>query len=105
MSRLFIIFRYIITSVNEENYNRVLKDLEREFETRKKTARKEGVKTAELRSGLSDSRKDVQSLKVGTILTQDEYHRLARKFGDVFEAGTGADAIKKYLKEWISASW
>ena len=90
---------YIITSVNEENHNRVLKELEKEFEIRKKTARKEGVKTADLRSGLSDSRKDVESLKVGTILTQDEYHRLARKFGDVFEASTGAGALKKIFED------
>jgi len=90
---------YIITAVNEDNKNRVLKDLEKEFESRKKTARKEGVKTAELRSGLSDSKKDVESLKIGTIINQNEYHRLARKFGDVFEAGTGAEALIKILKD------
>ncbi len=90
---------YIITSVNQENKDRVLKDLEKEFEARKKTARKEGVKTAELRSGLSESKKAVESLKVGTILTQTEFHNLARKFGDVFEAGTGAEALQKILEQ------
>ncbi|MBU6142301.1 DNA-directed RNA polymerase subunit beta' [Patescibacteria group bacterium] len=89
---------YIITSVNEEAQDRVLKDLEKEFEARKKTARKEGVKTADLRSGLSETKKDIESLEVGTILSQNEYHRLARRFGDVFEAGTGAAAIKKILE-------
>jgi len=90
---------YIVTAIHGENRDRVMKDLDKEFETRKKTARKEGVKTAELRSGLSDSRKDVASLKVGMILSQNEYHRLARKFGDVFEAGTGAEALIKILKD------
>jgi len=90
---------YIITSVNEKNRERVLSELEKEFDTRKKTARKEGVKTADLRAGLSDSKKDVDSLEVGTILSQTEYHRLARKFGDVFEAGTGAGAIKKIFEQ------
>lgn len=90
---------YIITAVNEKNQSRVLKELEKEFDSRKKTARKEGVKTAELRSGMSESKKEVGSLKVGTILTQTEYHSLARKFGDVFEAGTGAEALQKILEQ------
>ncbi len=90
---------YIITSVNEENKDRVLKELEKEFESRKKTARKEGVKTADLRSGLSESKKEVEMLNVGTILTQTEYYNLARKFGDVFEASTGAEAIQKILEQ------
>ena len=90
---------YIITSVNKEARDRVLKDLEKEFDARKKTARKEGVKTADLRSGLSETKKDIGSLDVGTILTQSEFHRLARRFGDVFEAATGADAIKKILEK------
>lgn len=90
---------YIITSVNEENKERVLKELEKEFESRKKTARKEGVKTAELRSGLSESKKEVESLSVGNILTQSEYYNLARKYGDVFEAGTGAEALQKILEQ------
>ncbi|MDE2001573.1 MAG: DNA-directed RNA polymerase subunit beta' [Patescibacteria group bacterium] len=89
---------YIITSVNDDARDRVLKDLEKEFEARKKTARKEGVKTADLRSGLSETKKDVESLKLGTILSQNEFHRLARRFGDVFEASTGAGALKKLLE-------
>ncbi len=90
---------YIITSVNKEARDRVLKDLEKEFDARKKTARKEGVKTADLRSGLSETKKDIESLEVGSILPQAEFHRLARRFGDVFEAGTGAEAIKKILEQ------
>ena len=90
---------YIITSVNEENRDRVFKELEKEFDSRKKTARKEGVKTAELRSGLSQSKKEIEMLKLGTILTQLEFHQLARKYGDVFEAGTGAEALQKILEQ------
>ena len=90
---------YIITAVNEDNRERVLKELEKEFDSRKKTARKEGVKTADLRSGLSESKREVEYLKVGAILSQMEFHHLARKYGDVFEAGTGAEALRKILEE------
>jgi DNA-directed RNA polymerase subunit beta' len=90
---------YVVTSINEENRSRVLKELEKEFEARKKTARKEKIKTADLRTGLSESRKEVESLKTGMILNQAEYFRLARKFGDIFEAGTGAEALRKILEQ------
>jgi len=98
LEKVIYYISYIITAVNEANKQRVLKELEKEFESRKKTARKEGVKTADLRSGLSESRKEVESLNVGTILSQMEFHHLARKYGDVFEAGSGAEAIHKILK-------
>ncbi len=88
---------YIITSVNEANKKRILEELEKEFNARKKTARKEGVKTDELRSGLSAAKKEVNSLKVGKILTDNEYFNLAKRFADVFEAGTGAEALHKIL--------
>lgn len=90
---------YVVTAVNEENKKRVLKELETEFAARKKTARKEGVKTSDLRSGLAGSQKEIELLMAGTILNQFEYHHLARKYGDVFEAGTGAGAIRKILEK------
>ncbi|MBI4991825.1 MAG: DNA-directed RNA polymerase subunit beta' [Candidatus Harrisonbacteria bacterium] len=99
LEKVIYYISYIITSLNEDNKERVLKELEKEFEARKKTARKEGVKTAELRSGLSESKKEVELLKMGTILNQTEYYNLARKYGDVFEAGTGAEAIRKILSQ------
>ena len=90
---------YVITSVNEENKKRAFKELEKEFESRKKTARKEKVKTSELRSGLSETKKEIESLKVGAILSQTEAANLSKRFGDVFEAQTGSGALRKILEE------
>ena len=89
---------YIIINVNEENKKRALSDLEKEFEARKKTARKEGVKMETLKGAWQDAKKEVDSLKVGQTITETEYHNLARRFGDVFEAGSGAEALKKVLE-------
>jgi DNA-directed RNA polymerase subunit beta' len=89
---------YIITSVNEQNRKRVLSELEKEFTSRKKSARKEGVKISALKGALSESEKLVRSLRVGLVLSETDVHSLARRFGDVFEAGTGAEAIKKILE-------
>ncbi|HEY4499801.1 MAG TPA: DNA-directed RNA polymerase subunit beta' [Candidatus Paceibacterota bacterium] len=89
---------HIITSVNQENKKRVLEELDREFESRKKTVRQEGVRTAELRSALNEGKKLVEALTVGTVLTETEFYNLAKRFGDVFEAGTGSGAIRKILE-------
>lgn len=88
---------YIITKVHEDNKKRVMEELEKEFEARKKTARKEGVKTEELRAGLSAAKKEINSLEVGNILSEVEYFNLSKRFADVFEAGTGAEALHKIL--------
>ena len=61
---------HIIVSVNEANKARVFKDLEKEFESRKKTARKEGVKTADLRSGLSETKKDIEKAKSNLVVEE-----------------------------------
>jgi len=90
---------YVITSVNEENKKRALEELEKEYKSRKKTAKDEGVDEDELKAGFSETKSMLNSLKIGTVLGEADYHKLARRFGDVFEAGTGADAIRKILEE------
>ncbi|MEK7192389.1 MAG: DNA-directed RNA polymerase subunit beta' [Patescibacteria group bacterium] len=89
---------FIITSVNEAGVKKVLDALEKEFETRKKTARQEGVKIDELRSGLNAARKELESLQVGKVLNESEYVNISRRFGDIFEASSGAESIRKILE-------
>ena len=90
---------FVITSVNEENKKRALEDLDKEYKTRKKSAPNEGVDLDQLKAGFSETKSMLNSLKIGSVLGEVEYHKLARRFGDVFEAGTGADAIRKILEE------
>ncbi|MEK7463008.1 MAG: DNA-directed RNA polymerase subunit beta' [Patescibacteria group bacterium] len=90
---------FVITSVNEENKKRALEDLDKEYKMRKKSAANEGVDLEQLKAGFSETKSMLNSLKIGSVLGEVEYHKLARRFGDVFEAGTGADAIRKILEE------
>ncbi len=90
---------FVITSVNEENKKRALEDLDKEYKTRKKSAANEGVDLEQLKAGFSETKSMLNSLKIGSVLGEVEYHKIARRFGDVFEAGTGADAIRKILEE------
>lgn len=84
---------YIVTDVNEENKKTVLEELEREFKSRKKS---ESAK--ELEAAMIQVRDGLISLKPGKILTETEYFNLARRFANVFKAGSGAEAIRKILE-------
>ncbi len=90
---------YIVTAVSEDNQKRALEQIESEFKSRKKTVDAEGIDVASLKSAMSETKKEIGNLRVGQILTESEYHELAKLFGDVFEAGMGAAAIQKILKQ------
>lgn len=90
---------YIVTSVNEEARKRVLKELGEEFKTKKKSLEtKTKVKIKELEGKTEEIKEQLLSLKSGQILTETEYFNLSRRFGDVFQAQTGAEAIRKILE-------
>jgi DNA-directed RNA polymerase subunit beta' len=89
---------YIVTAVNEDHKNQSLEQIEAEFKSRKKTVAEEGIDVDALKSAMSDVKKEINDLRVGMILSESEYHRLASRFGSVFEAGMGASAVQKILK-------
>jgi DNA-directed RNA polymerase beta' subunit len=45
------------------------------------------------------TRSDHSDLKVGSILTDEEYRQARKEFGDVFKVGMGAEAIHKMLQD------
>ncbi|PIW35193.1 MAG: DNA-directed RNA polymerase subunit beta' [Candidatus Nealsonbacteria bacterium CG15_BIG_FIL_POST_REV_8_21_14_020_37_12] len=87
---------YIVTNVNEENKKAAFGELERELRSKKKGSSKGGKD--DLESAASDVRDIIFSLKPGKILNETEYFNLAKRFGSVFEAGSGAEAVKKILE-------
>ncbi len=100
---------YIITKVNENNKAKALEELEREFRSRKKvisgqsedkktkTKTKKGIE--DLTAAASETKDIIASLKPGKIISETEYLELAKRFGDVFEASTGAEAVRKILED------
>ena len=89
---------YIVTVVNEDNRKRTLEDIDKEFKTRKKLLKTKS-EISDLKSATTKTKNQLQDLKVGQILIESEFHNLSRRFGDVFEAGTGAEAVKKILSQ------
>ncbi|MEK7123415.1 MAG: DNA-directed RNA polymerase subunit beta', partial [Patescibacteria group bacterium] len=87
---------YIVTTVNQENKKRTLEEIERELKSRKKTDKAGNLK--DLESAAVQARESLISLRPGKILGEAEYFNLARRFADIFEASSGAGAIRKILE-------
>jgi DNA-directed RNA polymerase subunit beta' len=98
LERVVYYAAYIVTSVNEGRKKEILEELEKEFKTRKKNAKDEGVSVDDLKAAMLDTKKSLERLQLGEIISEAEFHALARRFGDVFEAGIGAEAIRKILE-------
>ncbi|HOI59971.1 MAG TPA: DNA-directed RNA polymerase subunit beta' [Candidatus Pacearchaeota archaeon] len=105
---------YIITNVNEEIKERILEEIEEEYKTRVKASKNEiersgedekvkerllKEKVEELKDAFKKAKDELNSLKVLKVLSENEYHRLALKYGEVFEAGTGAETVKEIFEK------
>jgi len=96
---------YIILSVDEAEKQKASDQLDQEFKKKQKEIGKDSEssqindkKMEELRGvykGIKDELKSIESLK---IISEIEYFNLSSRFGQVFTAGIGAEAIRKILE-------
>ncbi|MBI2108729.1 MAG: DNA-directed RNA polymerase subunit beta' [Parcubacteria group bacterium] len=89
---------YMVTEVYEGERNKILKDLESEFKSKQKIA--ESVKEKEiLKKRFTEVRKEIEDLRAGSVLDEVSYHRFSLKYGSVFHAEIGAEALYNLLKK------
>ncbi len=88
---------YIITGVNESERERILKDVETEFKTKIKTLNDEKTKE-KLKELLLNVKKEIAGIQQGVVLDEITYHKFALKYGTVFDASIGAEAIYDICK-------
>jgi DNA-directed RNA polymerase subunit beta' len=89
---------YIVVKIDEENKKKALGEIGREFKSRKKTLTKDKTRFKELETATNQTKEELNSLVVGKVLNETEYFNLSRRFGNVFEAGSGAEAVRKILE-------
>ncbi len=119
---------FIVTDVNEELRKQELENLRKELKSKQKSLqaqlsqqvdnldqnkelsfgdRKQAVKQAteeneklldELNQDFTETEKELKELKPLKIISEVEYHDISLKYGHVFEAGIGAEAISKLLE-------
>ncbi|OGG58233.1 DNA-directed RNA polymerase subunit beta' [Candidatus Kaiserbacteria bacterium RIFCSPHIGHO2_02_FULL_49_16] len=88
---------YIVTQVMETERMRLLKDLEQEFQQKTKSAANPEEK-ARLKDLATKAKKDIESIKEGAVLDEAAYHLFAVKYGALFRAAIGAEALYNILK-------
>jgi DNA-directed RNA polymerase subunit beta' len=114
---------YIITKINEEEREKVIEEIKREYKKKLKEAkrpvtavvqagrpskgkgakkesnRKDDVNIEALKEQRDAAIREVKGLYKHRILSEIEYRNLSLKYGQVFEAGTGAETLRKIFEE------
>ncbi|TSC70908.1 MAG: DNA-directed RNA polymerase subunit beta' [Parcubacteria group bacterium Gr01-1014_46] len=89
---------YIITKVSEEDRTRYLKDLDSEYKSKIKSLQDEKTKE-KLKEMLLNAKRDIDSIQEGKVLDEVEYYNFGMKYGTMFEASIGAEAIYNIFKK------
>jgi DNA-directed RNA polymerase subunit beta' len=88
---------YIITKINEDERNKVIKEIDKEYKQKFKN------QEVKVKSALKEQRdsaiRKVKSLYLHQVLSEVEYRDLSLKFGQVFEAGTGAEVLRNIFEK------
>ncbi len=87
---------YIITKVNEDARKNALAEMEREYKQKLKSPK---IKKEDLKKAKDKAREELMGLKPMKVISEVEYHHLSLRYGEVFEAGTGAESLRKIFQE------
>jgi DNA-directed RNA polymerase subunit beta' len=88
---------YMITHVNEAEKEKLIKKLDAEYKIKVKALSDEKSKE-KIKELLANAKKEIESIVAGRVLDEATYHRFSLKYGIVFEAGIGAEAVYNLFK-------
>ncbi len=83
---------YIITKIIPEERDIILRDLDTEYKNKIKTLQDEKSKE-KMKELLVGTKHDIESIFPGAVLDEATYHRFSMRYGTMFEAAIGAEAI------------
>ena len=89
---------YIITKVDTVARDRIMEAIEEEYKSKVKKEKTEAAKT-ELKQAREKAKEELLEIKELKILSEVAYMTLSMRFGEVFEAGTGAEVVKKIFEK------
>jgi len=89
---------YVVTKVSEDERKKALAEIEKEYKQKVKN-QKSKVKNNDLKKARDRAREEVLSLKPLKILSEVDYRRLSLKYGEIFEAGTGGESLRKIFEK------
>jgi len=99
---------YIITGVNEAGKEKIKEEIQKEYKTKAKIIQKKTLKESsqkQIKTNLDELKKvkdkaenELTEIKLLKILSEVEYHEFSLKYGEVFEAGTGSETLRKIFE-------
>jgi len=89
---------YIITKVNEADKQNIFREIDAEYKAKSKSLQSDEAKE-KLKQSLSDAKKEVELIAPGKVLDEVAYHKFSLKYGGVFEAEIGAEAVYNIFKK------
>lgn len=88
---------YIVTKVAEDVKKRMLAELENEYKTKHKASNTDAERDA-LKERMTAAKNEIESVVVGKVFDEIQYHRFSVRYGTLFEAKIGAEAIYDLFK-------
>ncbi len=89
---------YIVTQVHKAEKERIMGELESEYKQKLKNLQDEKSKD-KMKELFLEAKHDIESIFVGAVLDEPKYHRYVIKYGAMFEAGIGAEAMYDLCKK------
>jgi len=89
---------YIVTEVHKAEKERIVGELESEYKQKLKNLQDEKSKD-KMKELFLEAKRDIESIFVGAVLDEPKYHRYVIKYGAMFEAGIGAEAMYDLCKK------
>jgi len=97
LERVIYFASYIIMKVNEDLKTEAMKRIESEFKSKLKNAKNE-TEEETLKEIRDREKNNLKALRRYQIISELDFRDLSIKYGEVFEAGIGAEAIRRLLE-------
>ncbi len=88
---------YLVTKVNDNEKRRVLAELDTEFKNKLKNIQDDKTKEA-IKELFLQTKSEIESINTGVVLDEIHYHKHSLKYGTIFEASIGAEAVYNLFK-------
>jgi len=98
LERVIYFAAYIVNKVDEEAKAELLKEIDREFKSKLKSAEGD-AKKEQLKKAKDAAKFELNNLRRLKVLSEPDFHNLSLKYGQIFEAGIGAEALRGVLSE------
>ena len=100
LERVIYYAAYIVVSVDEKSRGEALKEIDKEYKTKLKAiSSKLKTEIEALNKARDKAKEDVKSLRKYQVISENQFHELSSKYGHIFEAGIGSEAVRKLLEE------